>query len=103
VLAWLTVLLAVSASLLLATALRLATLVSTLLAAYLVLEADAVVVTIGLSPLRAVTPRARRLRGAAVRGALAAWWLRTTGWRIRPLGSYWLVATAPHPSRTGCL
>ena len=28
---------------------------------------------------------------------------RTAGWSIHPLGSYWLLATAPHPSRTGCI
>jgi hypothetical protein len=104
VLGWLTVLLAVSTSLLLATALRLASLVSTLLAAYLVLVADAVVVTIALSPFRAVTPAGlAACEGAALLGALAVWWLR--GRPAPPLGSAGasLAAAARSPLALGYL
>jgi hypothetical protein len=82
----LTVVLTVSTSLLVAAALRLTSLVSALLVAYLVLVADVVLVTVVLSPFRAVTLGwLVGTEGVALVGALAAWWLR--GRPGAPLGS----------------
>ncbi len=77
----LVVLLAVGASLAGAAALRLSSLVSTLLAAYLALVVNAVGITVALSPLHAVRAVPLALsEGAVLVAASGAWW-----WRGRPV------------------
>ena len=78
--------LAVATALLAAASLRLESLVSTLLAAYLALAADLVLVVVALSPFRGVTRGGVGIAQAVLfAGALAAWWLR--GRPAVPLGT----------------
>ena len=71
------ILLAVGAALLAAASMRLASLVSSLLVAYLALAANLVIVVVALSPFREVSRGG--LAGAEAilfAGALVGWWLR---------------------------
>ena len=74
----------VATALLVASAARLSSLVSTLLVAYLAIVADVGVTTLVLSPFREVTRTGLAVAGAvSVAGALAFWWLRgRPGWPL---------------------
>jgi hypothetical protein len=76
--------LAVATALLVAAAARMASLVSTLLVAYLALVADVGLTTLVLSPFREVTRGGLAVAGAVTLcGALAFWWLRGhPGWPL---------------------
>ena len=79
--------LALATALLAAASMRLASLVSSLLTAYLALVANLVVVVVVLSPFRGVTRGGLALAEAILfAGALAGWWLR--GRPGLPLGAF---------------